>query len=1035
MPQKKITYLIVFLVLFTKTNGQFYNNHNLKLKNYTTQNGLVHDYTKKCKKDSKGFLWIITQHGLSRFDGVVFTNFIHNITDSNSLPANDLVDIDIDNNDNVWLAYATGICYYNQRTHNFIKPTTQLDVAAYSLVFDRLHSCIWYTTSKGGLFTIDCNTLKVSKSNLQQPFPHHATYLFIDHTYQNIYIGIERYGIYRFNTNNQQFKYIDSPLWVRSFYEDDEHNIWLSTWANNLLRYNAKDSSIQNVWQHQTISQRDRIYVGATQSKSLLGKDFIIALSIEAGIVLYNKNTYQPIEEIRYDATQKTGLLSDFSSSIYTDKDGIVWICSWHGLSKINKQEQQFESTELSFLKWEHYNLLTGIKEDKRNNNYCWLAVEGSGIAHFNKVTKQVDKWYYHNFNANGTDPFYNWRWATKFFEDSNHTIWSTVYGGLIKIENNKVDTIPIKYNNGEVMIRANMILKDNYWWIFSKAGLIHFNIKTNSYVFYNDSVNNLVGKEKIKRLHDGCFINDTTIFCSSHNGLYCFNTNTKLFTKINFSVNNISYNNAALLTIEKINNTVFIGGNDGLFAYDISTKTFTQIGLQQGIDKLDYYSLIKDNSNNLWIYTTDALFKYNTVQQNFRRFTTADGIYYNSFDPVQMFNYNNNIYIGYRMAYTKFNPLLVDVNANKPMPYITDVFINNQFQKINVDEYANAPLLLHYTQNNIAINYTAIDYTNSEKITFAHQLVGIDTGWIYNDTKRSAAYANLSGGTYLFKVKSCNSSGVWNESIATMQIKIVPPFWQTWWFKALMALAFVGIVVLIAYRRIKTIKQKEKEKTAINKMMAELEMRALRSQMNPHFIFNSLNSIQKYIWENKQEDASEYLTKFAKLMRLILHNSTQKLVQFNEELNFIELYIELEHRRCNNKFDYTIQIDRSISLHETLIPPMLLQPYIENAIWHGLLQKNDRGKLLVKAVKLNNSLLQFIIEDDGIGRTKAMEIKQQKQLKTTSYGMQITADRINITEVNGQYGTVYIEDLYNNQIATGTRITLQIPIEQFTKI
>lgn len=1035
LPQKKIIYLIAFLILFTKTNSQFSSNYIFKLKNYTTQNGLVHDYTRKCKKDSKGFLWIITQHGLSRFDGVVFTNFIHSINDTASLPANDLVDMDIDDNDNIWLAYTTGICYYNQHTHSFIKPSTRLDVAAYSLVFDKVHHCVWYSTFKNGLLAIDCKTLQVSKTGLNKPFPHYNTYLFIDHNYQNLYIGIERYGMYRFNTNNQQYKYIDSPLWIRSFYEDDEQNIWLSTWANNLLRYNPKDSSIQNVWQHQTVSQRDRIYVGATQSKPLLGNDFIIALSIEVGIVLYNKKNYQPIEEIKYDAAKKTGLLSDFSSSIYTDKEGIVWICSWHGLSKINKQEQQFESTELSFLKWEHYNLLTGIKDDTKDKNYCWLAVEGSGIAHFNKATQQVDKWYYHNFSANGNDIFYNWRWVTKCFEDNKHTIWCTVYGGLIKIANNKVDTIPIKYNNTIVMLRANMILKDNYYWIFSKAGLIHFNINNNNYTFYNDSANSTIGKEKVKQLHDGCFITDTTILCSSHNGLYMFNTNTQLFTKLNFSTNNKSYNNAAFLTVEKINNMVFIGGDDGLFAYNISAKTFTHIGLQQGIDKLDYYSLIKDGSNNLWIYTTDALFKYNPVQQNFRKFTTTDGIYYNSFDPVQMFNYNNNIFIGYRMAYTKFDPLLVDVNSNKPKPYITELFINNQLQKINIDNYSKSELQLHYKENNITINYTAIDYTNSEKITFAHQLIGVDTGWIYDDAKRSVAYTNLSGGTYLFKVKSCNSSGVWSEEVAVIQLKIVPPFWQTWWFKVLITLAFVGIVLLVAYRRIKTIRQKEKEKTAINKMMAELEMRALRSQMNPHFIFNSLNSIQKYIWENKQEDASEYLTKFAKLMRLILHNSTQKLVRFDEELSFIQLYIELEHRRCNNKFDYTIEVDKNIVLHEILLPPMLLQPYIENAIWHGLLQKTDRGKLLVKATKLNNSLMQFIIEDDGIGRTKAIEIKQQKQLKTTSYGMQITEDRINITEVNGQHGAVHIEDLYNNRIACGTRITLQIPIEQFTKI
>jgi LytS/YehU family sensor histidine kinase len=214
------------------------------------------------------------------------------------------------------------------------------------------------------------------------------------------------------------------------------------------------------------------------------------------------------------------------------------------------------------------------------------------------------------------------------------------------------------------------------------------------------------------------------------------------------------------------------------------------------------------------------------------------------------------------------------------------------------------------------------------------------------------------------------------------------------------------------------------------------MELASLRSQMNPHFIFNSLNSIQKYIWDNKQEDASEYLTKFSKLMRLTLEHSMHKLVTLEDELAAVHLYLELEHRRCNNKFDYTVNFDDNINAQLILLPPLLLQPYIENAIWHGLLPKQGRGLLSIRLQQLSANALQCIIEDDGIGRKQASIIKQQKGSQSTSYGMLITQQRLNITEANGIVGSVAVEDLVNDyNEAIGTKIILLIPIETFKKI
>ncbi|MGN7888362.1 histidine kinase [Dyadobacter endophyticus] len=220
------------------------------------------------------------------------------------------------------------------------------------------------------------------------------------------------------------------------------------------------------------------------------------------------------------------------------------------------------------------------------------------------------------------------------------------------------------------------------------------------------------------------------------------------------------------------------------------------------------------------------------------------------------------------------------------------------------------------------------------------------------------------------------------------------------------------------------------RSKTVLQNLKTTLEMKALRSQMNPHFIFNSLNSIQKYIWENRQEDASEYLTKFARLIRLVLENSLYESVKLTDELASLRLYVEMEQRRNNQKFDYTISVAENIDTESTLIPPLLLQPYIENAIWHGLSQKDGHGQLDIVIEKTAENLI-CRIEDDGIGRAKSAEIKVDG-IQKKSLAMNISSQRIEWLkkDSNGR-SSVEIIDKFDGNEATGTTVLLTLPLLQ----
>ncbi|NSL88224.1 tetratricopeptide repeat protein [Chitinophaga sp. Mgbs1] len=216
------------------------------------------------------------------------------------------------------------------------------------------------------------------------------------------------------------------------------------------------------------------------------------------------------------------------------------------------------------------------------------------------------------------------------------------------------------------------------------------------------------------------------------------------------------------------------------------------------------------------------------------------------------------------------------------------------------------------------------------------------------------------------------------------------------------------------------------------NKQTLLLELNSLRSQMNPHFIFNSLSSIHRYIWSNNQEEASDYLTKFSRLMRLILDNTQHTFVALNKEIESLKLYLDLESLRCNGIFEYYIHIDPAINDEEVLIPPMILQPYVENAIWHGLVHKQaDKGMLHIEIVLKARSLV-CTITDNGIGRKKAMEIKEKKGKMHNSVGMKVTEGRIDlIRKINNKDAGVIVTDLEDTAgQPAGTKVTIILPAE-----
>ncbi|NNE55053.1 MAG: histidine kinase, partial [Flavobacteriales bacterium] len=334
--------------------------------------------------------------------------------------------------------------------------------------------------------------------------------------------------------------------------------------------------------------------------------------------------------------------------------------------------------------------------------------------------------------------------------------------------------------------------------------------------------------------------------------------------------------------------------------------------------------------------------------------------------------------------------------------------------------------LVLTYQQNHLSFEFVGIDMLSPGKVMYQWMLEGSEETWSPLSRQTAATYSNIKPGVYTFRIRASNEDGIFSDD-QSVHFEILAPFWQKTWFKAAVIAGAVFFLALIFYFRLQAVKRKERERTVrlvLEKDVIELEQKALRLQMNPHFIFNTLNSIQGLIATQDAKTARLYLSKFSKLMRETLENSREALVSVEEEISALTHYLDLEKFSYEQVFDYSIEADDDA--HMFMIPPLLVQPFAENAIIHGLIPKGGDGKLTVRFISKDDKLL-IEVEDNGVGRKKASEIKSQKTNYHKSTGLQVTQERLDMINNNGEPSIEFIDlqDDQNQPLGTLVRLTV----------
>ncbi len=362
-------------------------------------------------------------------------------------------------------------------------------------------------------------------------------------------------------------------------------------------------------------------------------------------------------------------------------------------------------------------------------------------------------------------------------------------------------------------------------------------------------------------------------------------------------------------------------------------------------------------------------------------------------------------------------------IGADKTYPKLYFTLVNIEGQ----DTAIHSSYTLPFVRNSIRLEYIGLSYKSDGDILYRYQMEGVDTGWTQTEFT-NVQYPALAPGKYRFMVDARSLQGAWSGKPIAMYFTILPPFWQTWWFRALLLLLVIAIILGVSYAVIRY--YRKQSETA--QRMTQLEGQALRAQMNPHFIFNALNAIHDFIANSDERSAHLYLGKFAKLIRKILDQSRKQEISLEEEINTLELYVELETLRFPSKFTCHITCPSILVESDIHIPPMLVQPYVENAIRHGLMNSDKDGKLEVEFA-MDGELLKVTIKDDGVGRQRATEISSQRLKQHRSAAMEITKNRVQL-QSNSETGNlkrdVVITDLIDdNQNPIGTMVSFWISI------
>jgi ligand-binding sensor domain-containing protein len=979
-----INYFKIILVFFFVciSTHSFCQDINYTFHNYTLKDGLAGNNVYCATQDKEGFIWFGTETGLSRFDGSHFKNY----TVADGLPDNEILNIFTDSKGRIWLVpFKKSLSYiykrkiYNSANDSILKKIKILG-NCYNITEDKDHRIIIHDTK--AIHIVDENG-KIKTINVES-FGKDAQFVNIYRTASgNIYV-LTRRSVFKLEQSSLVKIFTLSEKSIMPFFTTQQVVTDSSVLVQNSMP--LATGNVPKIAEHLFNSAIVKFYEGPL----ILGIFERIAnkfyTTSSTGVSIININNSQlnanitinkPVNRAFVDAENNTYLLSR-NAGVYVKSNAEI-------------QHKDFSNDNINGLGVDYINgnnkiLFIGaannnpILVDKNNfNSIIYLARATkllnsflgrslSPICYFNEVSGKE------NILANTDGVFYTdkneWkigidRISIKYLEEINENYLLGTVDKLILANKSDFKIIDTLWN--ERTTAANFI--DNNYYIGTINGLYKLNINK-AFTYLGDSIP--IFQRRISAIKKGP---DGTIWVGT------------------YDAGVVAFKNGKVLQV--------FNDSNGLTS-NICRNLFI-------------------NGNNLWVGTDKGLNKIDISKQPYKvliNYTTTDGLASNMINAV--YTDSNMVYVGTPEGLTFFDESKI-VNDSKCDMRILGITVSGKEQ-----QWDSSRIVLHHKDNNIRFDFVALSFKSAGDIIYSYRLVGLDEEW-KTTRENYLVYPSLPSGNYSLEIYATNKFGIKSE-IIKVDVEIEKLLFEKLWFRLLLLLLSLGLIYFYANGRINKIKNRAKEKEAINNKLNEMEQMALRAQMNPHFIFNCLNSIQDYVINSDVQGANKFITDFSRLIRSTLDNSSKKIISIEDEIKYLTNYLTIEQYRFEDKFTYEIYKDEQVNLHDNYIPPMLLQPYVENAIRHGINNKKvGVGFIKINILRHENNLVCEII-DNGIGRKAAMELKGNTSIEYQSKGMELTAKRIQLLNRGiGKDIVIKIEDVKLPEM--GTKVTVSIPI------
>lgn len=998
---------------------------------YSLEDGLPQSQVFAAIQDSKGYMWFGTQGGgVCRYDGRFFQTY----TDADGLPSSYVNALFEDDRRRIWVGTNLGVAWFDgAKWHNpregFSEPVTRIsrdrtgkllmtiknDLVSLDddgfhlypipgfpqrpLVYGLFPSTngLWIGTNQGACLLGDMLKRLTTRENL----PSNLVRAFARDGQGNIWMatpaGIAvvdetRMAVVATHTD----ALFENAICMQA---DAEGNMWVGTTDKGLAIWSVRDSAWTQLGERQGFP---RNYVCALVRDN---SGTMWAATSGGGVARFIARDFKHFD-------RRDGLVGDRVYAVMEDSKGRIWMSvSQNGLQVLDSTGLHRFTSDSGYLNIK----CRTIAEDRLGR--IWVGTEGKGIAVFDSSGMHV-------LNKSKGLPG---DWIQKIMPDGSGDMWvATASDGLALVGLSDSNVLSIKKIEIPEGLKRKQIAsiqtdKYGYLWYGTPGGKVGW-VKNRMAEY--DQANGLSGAPVRCMAFDtmGRYIWVGTkgdgVFVADRNG------ERILFRPLE-TPRPLSSRNIYLLQFDRAGN-LWIGSENGVDKVSFEKQGFSLEKPGFGVKSVEHFgknegflgietcqdAAICDRAGNLWFGTMNGLMRY--VPSN-RKYTGTAPVLH--FDDISLF----------------YRPL-------SQTPYAAWADENGGLRE---------GLELSWNDNHLSFEFRAIDLNHPGKVRYRWKLDGADNAeWSPLSTQQSVNFAGLPPGGYNFMIQATSDGVLFTEPLKA-PFSIKAPFWQKGWFQVLAVLTLLGLVLSILQIRIRAVRRAEqvkREKLEVQNRLLQLEQKALQLQMNPHFIFNALNSIQSLVGAGDTQAAKQEISAFAALMRSILHNSRKQVISLKEEADTLEQYLRIEQFCQQNKFAFSIMLPENIDPHEIEIPPMMLQPFVENAVIHGISHLNYAGRIEVafrydanpasdginaatSASGVDAGLLECTIRDNGVGREKAMLLRQERKPGHTSVALDVTRERLEALKKGRQYAVLEYEDITNSEgKVAGTQVTVRLP-------